>query len=183
MSPLARLVADLLRHPAPRRIVLLVALGYAGLYLWLTGDLGGGGMGGLYTSFPNWDKALETRGAFQFEPVGVIILGALVWTFSPLNTGLALALGGLVGLNVAAGWRAWRAPRTCRRPGARVGLVAALPALLAGGACCAPVLLIWLGLPIAGAVAGIAPLLIPASALLLLVGLWGLARSLTRTVV
>lgn len=64
-------------------------------------------------------------------------------------------------------------------PGAQVGLPALL-ALLAGGACCAPLLLIWLGLPIAGAVAGIAPVLIPASALLLVAGLWGLARSLDK---
>lgn len=65
-------------------------------------------------------------------------------------------------------------------PGSNLGLLAVLPGLLAGGACCAPLLVIWLGLPVAGAVAGVAPLLVPAALLLLLVGLWLGLRQLAR---
>ncbi|WP_416137770.1 hypothetical protein ACM26W_14970 [Halomonas sp. HK25] len=181
MSALAQLLVTLLRAPRQVTLMLLTALAYAGLYLWLTGDLAGGGQGGIDARFPAWQRLFEARSAFQFEPVGLITLGALVWTFSPLNLLLALLLGLLVGLNLIAGWRLWRAPRACglKRSGSSgTGLLAAIPALLAGGACCAPLVLIWLGLPIAGAVASLSPLLIPLAVLLLLVGLWGMARRL-----
>lgn len=170
---------DLLRRPALRYAALLIALTYALLYLWLSGDIAGGGTGGIDARFPAWARLFEARAAFRFEPVGLITLGPLVWTFSPLNTLLAVFMGGLVGLNAAAGWRVWHAPRQCRLREGRSGMLttlAALPALLAGGACCAPLLLIWLGLPIAGTVAGVAPWLIPLSVVLLLAGLIGLAR-------
>ncbi|MFC3282695.1 hypothetical protein [Litchfieldella rifensis] len=178
MRALRELLVAILRRADTRYAALLVALGYTGLYLWLSGDIAGGGGGGLHASFPAWNHALETRAAFQFEPVGLITLGAIVWTFSPINTLLAVVIGALAGLNVGAGWLVWRAPRACRSPVANTGLLAALPALLVGGACCAPLVLIWLGLPIAGAVVSITPVLVPASLLLLLVGLWALARSL-----
>jgi hypothetical protein len=179
MSALAKLLVKLLRSPRQVSLLLLTALAYAGLYLWLTGDLAGGGQGGVDALFPAWQRLFETRGPFQFEPVGLITLGSLVWTFSPLNLLLALLLGLLVALNLVAGWRLSRAPRACGlKPSgsAGTGLLAAIPALLAGGACCAPLVLIWLGLPIAGAVASLAPLLIPLAVLLLLAGLWGMAR-------
>lgn len=181
MTAMAGLMGLLLRSPSQLSLLLLTALAYAGLYLWLTGDLAGGGLGGVDAHFPAWQRLFEARSPFQFEPVGLITLGALVWTFSPLNLLLALLLGLLVGLNLMAGWRLWRAPRVCglKRSGSSgTGLLAAIPALLAGGACCAPLVLIWLGLPIAGAVASLSPLLIPLALLLLIAGLWGMARRL-----
>lgn len=177
MKAMLTLSASLLEHPGSRAVIGVVAMGYALLYLWLSGDIAGGGSG-VHASFPAWERVFEWRAPFQFEPVGLIALEPLMWTFSPINTLLALIMGILVGLNVTAGWLAWRAPRTCRVRSAGVGLFAAVPALLAGGACCAPLVLIWLGLPIAGGVASIAPLLIPVAIALLLAGLWGLARSL-----
>ncbi|GGX86524.1 hypothetical protein GCM10007160_12310 [Litchfieldella qijiaojingensis] len=177
MKAMLALSATLLEHPGTRAVIGVVAIGYALLYLWLSGDIAGGGSG-VHASFPAWERVFEWRAPFQFEPIGLIALGPLVWTFSPINAFLALIMGTLVGLNLAAGWLAWRAPRVCRTRGASAGFFAAIPALLAGGACCAPLVLIWLGLPIAGAVAGIAPVLIPAAIVLLLVGLWGLSRSL-----
>ncbi|EPC01141.1 hypothetical protein L861_11240 [Litchfieldella anticariensis FP35 = DSM 16096] len=176
MKAMLALSAILLGRPGSRAVIGLVAVGYALLYLWLTGDIAGGGSG-AHVSFPAWERVFEWRAPFQFEPVGLLALGPLMWTFSPVNAFLALAVGALVGLNVTAGWLAWRMPQTCRVRSAGVGLFAAVPALLAGGACCAPLVLIWLGLPIAGAVASIAPLLIPVAIALLLAGLWGLARS------
>ncbi|MCA1770767.1 MAG: hypothetical protein LC652_12770, partial [Halomonas sp.] len=96
MSALARLMGLLLHSPRHLTLLLLIALAYAGLYLWLTGDLAGGGQSGVDVHFPAWQRLFETRGPFQFEPVGLITLGALVWTFSPLNLMLALILGLLV---------------------------------------------------------------------------------------
>lgn len=157
-----------------------IALGYTLLYLWLSGDLAGGGQGGVWAIFPAWARILEARAPFRFEPVGLIELGPLVWTFSPLNLLLALLLGLLVGLNGVAAWRLWRAPRTCGLRGSGLGLLGSLPALLAGGACCAPLLLVWLGLPLAGALAGLSSWLLPLALLLLSLGLWVMTRRLPR---
>lgn len=178
MRPLKHLLVALPRYPSHLVVLLMSALAYTGLYLWLTGDLAGGGLGGFDAVFPAWQRVFEARSTFQFEPVGLITLGPLVWTFSPLNFLLALAMGMLVGLNLVAGWRLWRAPKTCELRSASTGLLAAIPALLAGGACCAPLVLIWLGLPIAGAVVSLAPVLIPVAILLLVAGLAGMARQL-----
>lgn len=169
----------LLDSPRRRLALGLIAFGYALFYLWLGGDIAGGGAG-WQASFPAWSRLLEPRGPFQFEPVGLLMLGPLVWTFSPLNTLLALVMGGLLGLNLLAGWRLWHLPRRCSLGGSGVGLLAALPGLLAGGACCAPLLLVWLGLPVAGAVAGLAPLLLPLALLLMSVGLWVGLRQLAE---
>lgn len=179
LRSLGRLLGDLLRPPGPRYVALLVAVIYASLTLWLSGDIAGGGTGGIDARFPAWARLFEARAAFRFEPVGLITLGPLVWTFSPLNTLLALLLGSLVGLNAVGAWRVWRGPGRCALRRTRTGLMPALaplPALLAGGACCAPLVVIWLGLPIAGALAGIAPWLVPLGLTLLLAGLVGLAR-------
>ncbi|MFY0992080.1 hypothetical protein [Halomonas sp. C05BenzN] len=178
MRPLARLILRMLSRPATFVAVSGLMAAYMLLYLWLTGDIAGGGSGGWQADFPAWPRAFQTRGPFQFEPVGLIGLGALVWTFSPLNTLIAAGLGFLVGSSVVAGWWLWRTPRQCGLGGTGTGLLGAVPALLAGGACCAPLVLIWLGLPIAGTLASLAPMLIPVAALLLLGGLWGMARRL-----
>ncbi|MCO6440869.1 MAG: hypothetical protein J5I81_07245, partial [Nitrococcus mobilis] len=61
------------------------------------------------------------------------------------------------------------------RPAA--GLLAALPGLLAGSACCGPVLFIVLGLPISASVVGLFGMLVPvAAALLVLALLFNLRR-------
>lgn len=156
-----------------------MALAYALAFLWLTGDLAGGGSG-LEAGFPAWERLFERRGFLRFEPVGWIVVGGWVWTFSPLNTLLALGLGILLGLNLLAAWWVWRSPRACGLGEASTSLLASIPALLLGGACCAPLVLIWLGLPLAGAVAGVMPILLPLAVVAMLVGLWRLARRLDR---
>ncbi|MBF8221488.1 hypothetical protein [Halomonas sp. 328] len=168
----------LMARPAALLALAIMAMSYALAYLWLTGDLAGGGWGGWEASFPAWERLFERRGFLQFEPVGRIMLGSLVWTFSPLNTLVALAMGGLLGLNLLAAWWVWRSPRVCGVGGSAGGILAAIPALLVGGACCAPLVLIWLGLPIAGAVVGLTPLLIPLALVLMLAGLWVMSRRL-----
>lgn len=180
MKPLARVILRMLSRPTSASAAGTVMAVYALLYLWLTGDVADGGAGGWQAAFPAWERVFQARGPFQFEPVGLITLGALVWTFSPLNTLLAAVMGLLVGLNVVAGWWLWRTPRQCGLGGSSTGLLAAVPALLAGGACCAPIVLIWLGLPIAGVLAGLTPLLVPVALLLLVAGLWLSLRRLVR---
>ncbi|WP_442488272.1 hypothetical protein [Halomonas litopenaei] len=174
---MARLTKALVAAPGRVAAMAGVALGYALLFLWLSGDIDGGGSG-WQLAFPAWERALETRGAWRFEPVGLIELGPWVWTFSPINTLIALALGLLLGANLVGLWLRRRVGTLCpiRRPGGG-GLAAlpALPALLAGGACCAPLLAIWIGLPIAGGLAVLSPWLVPLSFAGLALALWRLA--------
>ncbi|MDI5934586.1 hypothetical protein [Halomonas kalidii] len=172
MKPLARVILRMLSRPATLVAVSGIMAAFTLLYLWLTGDIAEGGTGDWQAAFPAWARAFEARGPFQFEPVGLIGLGPLVWTFSPFNTLIAATMGLLVGLNVVAGWWLWRTPRQCGLGGTSTGLLGAIPALLAGGACCAPMVLIWLGLPIAGGLASLTPLLVPVALLLLVAGLW-----------
>ena len=133
MKPLARVILRMLSRPATVMAVGGIMAVYALLYLWLTGDIAGDGTGGWQAAFPAWARAFQTRGPFQFEPVGLITLGALVWTFSPLNVLIAATMGLLVGLNGVAGWWLWRTPRQCGLGGTGTGLLGAIPALLAGG--------------------------------------------------
>lgn len=70
-----------------------------------------------------------------------------------------------------------RTPPACAVPGARTGLLASVPALLAGGACCAPALLLLVGIPGLGALAGLFAWLIPLSLALLLASRWWQRRS------
>ncbi len=175
MTALARLLAALFSRPATLVMMAATTLGYALLILWLSGDIAGGGRGGVRLSITAWHRMVESRGPLRFEPVGLLELGPWVWTLSPLDTLIALGLGLLLGGNLAGLWLARRAPAACPRRAPASGGLAALPALLAGGACCAPLLVVWLGLPIAGGLAVLAPWLIPLAYLALLLGLVRLA--------
>ncbi|MDR5865534.1 hypothetical protein [Halomonas koreensis] len=174
MNAVARLLGALLSRPASLALILGVGLGYGLLYLWLVGDIAGGGSG-FRLAFPAWERAFELRGAWRFEPVGILELGPWIWTFSPLNTLIALGLGTLLGLDLAAARRLRRVARQCPVTAPTGGLLAGLSALLAGGACCAPLLAIWLGLPLAGGLAVLAPWLVPLAYAALALGLWRLA--------
>ncbi|MBB3232359.1 hypothetical protein [Halomonas stenophila] len=175
MTALARLLAALFSRPATLAMMAATALGYALLFLWLSGDIAGGGRGDVRLSITAWHRMFESRGPLRFEPVGLVELGPWVWTLSPLDTLIALGLGLLLGGNLAGLWLSRRAPAACPRRAPASGGLAALPALLAGGACCAPLLVVWLGLPIAGGLAVLAPWLIPLAYLALLLGLVRLA--------
>lgn len=181
MTALAALRDALVGRPRNAVLVGGCGLAYAALYLWMIGDLGPGGGGGLAAHFPAWDRVWQARGPFHFEPVGMIEVGPWVWTFSPLNTLLGLGIGLLLGGNLVLGWRVRRAAIHCAWHPPGGSLLAALPALLAGGACCAPMVLIWLGLPLAGVLSPLLPWLLPLAVLLLLASLATLARRLAAS--
>ncbi|PSQ58400.1 MAG: hypothetical protein BRD23_07130 [Halobacteriales archaeon SW_9_67_25] len=76
---------------------------------------------------------------------------------------------GLVGLNLALTYLVWRQPKACGIGGKSGGLLASVPALLSGTACCGPVVLIVLGVQASGVLLRGFQFLLPA-AMLLLVG-------------
>ncbi|WP_156777052.1 hypothetical protein [Nitrococcus mobilis] len=117
-----------------------------------------------------WELMFQPRGPFHFEPIALLQLPFLTWTFAPLNAATGAVLAALVGLNISLAWLAVSRPRACRaRPAA--GILAALPGLLAGSACCGPVLFIVLGLPISASVIGLFGMLVPAAVVLLVLAL------------
>jgi hypothetical protein len=154
-----------------------VACCYALFYLYAIGDLDLGPAGWDWSSLPwQWQRLLAQRSPWHFEALAILELGYLVLLLSPLNLILAALLGLLLASNLH-GALALRERRTCHR-GADVAWSAGLwPALLAGGACCAPSLLLLLGIPGLGAFIGLFAWLLPLSlALLLGSRLWQLRR-------
>jgi hypothetical protein len=67
-----------------------------------------------------------------------------------LNTILGLGLSALVGLNLALTVLAWTQPNACGLGESSTAVLATIPALLSGTACCGPVVLIVLGIQASG---------------------------------
>lgn len=151
----------------------LVAFAYAVFYLAVVGDLGwvSGWQWQWMTVSSPWDRLFDMRSRFLFEAVAMVEAGPLVWLFSPLNIAVASVLGLLLALNVNLALLQRHNP-VCRVDGGgRSWLASAVPALLSGGACCAPGLLLLLGLPGLGAFAALFQWLLPLSVVVLL-GNW-----------
>lgn len=159
---------------ASRRIALAIGLVYLLGYLYVLGDLAFGGPGGWTVLVADeWSiRWLQMRSLFQFEGVALVRADAVTLIVSPLNLLIAIALSGLVSTNVHGAIELHRAPPACAVPGARTGLLASAPAMIAGGACCAPTLLLLIGIPGLGAVAGLFAWMIPLSLALLIASRW-----------
>lgn len=137
------------------------------LYLYAIGDLdlGASGWGALVLDW-QWERLLARRGPWQFEAVAMFELGSLVLLVSPLNLLIAGLLAVLMALNLH-GALALQAQAKCSRKQQVVASAGGWPALLAGGACCAPSLLLVLGIPGLGAFVGLFAWLLPLSLMLL----------------
>jgi hypothetical protein len=159
---------------------------YAVMYLYAIDDLSLADRSSwsmVFGTVPLW-QAMEARAAFHFEAIGLLQAGPVTWLVSPFNLTIGLLLGGLLGANVH-GVLALRerSPVCTPSAGGRAGVLGgAIPALLAGGACCAPTLLL-LGVPGLAAFAGFMPWLLPLSAFLLAsTRLWLLRQGAPRLV-
>jgi hypothetical protein len=162
-----------------RAAALAVGLAYLVGYLFVIGDLSLARVSAWGVQLaPNWaELLLRPRGLFQFEPVAMAQAGRLLWLMSPLNLALAVGMAGLVAVNVHGIVEIRRMPAQCRPAGSSTGVFASIPALIAGGACCAPALIILLGLPGLGALAGFFGWLIPLSIVLLVASRWWQLRA------
>lgn len=162
---------------AQRRFLLaaLIALaGYIVLYLAAMQYLVIAPAGSLLSVewMPDWRSlAFRQRGPFLFEPIGVLHLAPLAIFLSVPNLAIALALGLLLGANVAASYYGFRelGMRGLRGVHALIGTI---PALISGAACCVPTLILVVGLQLTATVATVWGWLVPVSALLLVISLW-----------
>ena len=105
-------------------------------------------------------RAVRPVGPFQWEPVGLLVVGPFELLLSPLNLLLGGFLAGLVGLNFAVSLVAWRGPRACKI-GAGAGAAAGLPGLLSGVVCCGPTILLVVGLQASAGVLTVFQWLLP----------------------
>jgi len=163
-----RVLAVAGRRRRPRAVFALATLGYLVAFAYALGDLRFGGTDlGLTVVDAPLARAFEPGpGSFTFEGVAVVEFGAGALLFSPLNLLLGLGLAGLVGANLALSYLAIAQPRSCGI-GAGTGVLAAVPALLGGSACCAPVLLVVLGIQAGGVLASAIGWLLPVGVALL----------------
>ena len=154
LAPLERTAAAIrlaFSRPGSVAVFAVATAGYLVGYLYATGDLATTGAGWSVTTVPEpLTRTFEPGpGPFRYEPIALVDLGTFRLLFSPLNAGLAVALATLVGVNLALSYLAVRQPASCGI-GAGSGVFAAVPALLSGSACCAPVLLLVLGIQASG---------------------------------
>jgi len=159
-----------LRRRGPRAVLLGVTGAYLLVFLWVLGDLTVSAEAGLSVFVADRPLARALRpapGAFLFQPVALLELGVVFWEFSPLNTLLGLVLAALVGLNLAVSYLAVTQPRSCGLS-AGAGVLASVPGLLAGSTCCAPVVLVVVGVQASGIVLTAFVWLLPVSIVLLL---------------
>ena len=154
----------MMRWPA-----VLAGVAYALVYLAGLGDITLDERAGwlFKTGALSLERMLSMRSPFVFEALAMVEAGWWIVLISPLNLLLALVLGVLLALNVHGVVALWQAPTSCTlsTAGSATG---ALPALLAGSACCAPSLLLLLGVPALGMFAAFFGYLIPLSLLGLL---------------
>jgi hypothetical protein len=135
--------------------ITALAVLYALLYLYAIGDLDFGRSGWSWQALDwQWCRLLARRSAWHFEAVAMLELGYLVLLLSPANLTLAGLLAVLLALNLH-GALALRAQARCSLRQSAASSVGLWPALLAGGACCAPSLLLLLAIPGLGVFVGL----------------------------
>lgn len=152
------------------------ALAYLILYLIATRSLvSGGGELGLIVAQDPLSLLFRRTGFMSFEPIALLDLGIARLLVAPIELLVAGGIAFLVGLNLALSYLAWRQPAACGiSPG--VGMFAAVPALLSGSACCAPIFLLVLGIQASGLLVAAVDVLIPLSVLLLVGSLLLISR-------
>ncbi|WP_245545303.1 hypothetical protein [Halomicrobium katesii] len=152
---------------------------YLLVYLWALGHLAPG-LGGYSVSVVDAPLANLLRsalGPFSFTPIATVQIGPATYLFS-LNSILGLGLAALVGLNLGLTYLAWIQPKACGLGRSSTGVVASIPAVLSGTACCGPVVLIVFGVQATGTLLTTFQFLLPLSALLLVGSLVLVSRQL-----
>lgn len=168
MGAAAKLRA-ILALPTYHRFAVGSGMVYLVLYLVALQDISLGGRGFRFLS-ADLGRMFERTGAFTFEPIAQLTLPGVTILLSPVNILIGIGVAGLVGLNLAVTLLAFHRPAACSF-NRSTGVLASVPALLAGSACCAPAIVLLLGLQLSAAMVTVFQVLIPASGILLLITL------------
>lgn len=162
-------------------VAAVTGLGYLLGYLWTTDLLtlrSGTGFGWLLVDRP-LARALQRRGPLSFEPIALVEFGYGTLLLSPIDAAVGAGLALLVGLNLSLAYLAAVQPAACGI-GAGAGVAASVPALLSGTVCCAPALVLVLGIQASGALLTMLPWLLPIGVALLLASLVYVAGKIDR---
>lgn len=123
----------------------------------------------------------QSLGTFTYEPVALLRLGIVTYQFS-LNTVIGVVIAVLVGINVGVSYFAWRQPAACGIGSQSAGLLAGVPALLSGAACCGPIVALVFGIQVTSGLLVVFEWLLPISVTLLLGALVLVGRQVDPTV-
>jgi hypothetical protein len=163
-------IATALGRRDSRAVFGLVMLVYTLGYLGAVQELRPGGFGyDVRVAGDPLSKLFQpSTSAVNFEPIVLVQTEFFTYLFS-LNTLIGVGLGVLVGLNLAITYLAWRQPAACGLGTSSAGLLAGVPAILSGSACCGPILVIVLGVQATGIFApAVFAFLLPAAVVLLI---------------
>ncbi|MFB6293370.1 MAG: hypothetical protein ABEH60_03825 [Halonotius sp.] len=168
-----------LRRRDGQAVFAVVTVVYLLVYLWGIGHLAAG-LGGFSVTVVDdpFATLLQSEGAFSFRPIARVALGPFTYLAS-LNTLLGGGVAALVGLNLSLSYLAWRQPAACGIGQSSSGLLAGIPALLSGTACCGPVVLIAVGIQASSALLTAFQFLLPATVLMLIGSLLLVGRQVT----
>lgn len=164
-------------------VIGITGILYIIVYLYAIGDLSyqpGVEQQLIFVDHPLHRMFEPGPGRFSYEPVALIDAWVIRYLFSPLNLLLGLLLSVLVGINLGLSYLAVIQPKACGI-GTGSGLLASIPALLAGSACCAPVILVVFGITASGTVLSLISWLLPIGLMLLIVSLIYMASQINPT--
>lgn len=150
-------------------VLVVTSVGYLLAYLYALGHLAPG-LGGwdVFVVADPLSKFFEPAlGPLSYRPVARVRFGPLTYLFS-FNTVIGLGVAVLVGLNMALTTLVWRQPASCGVGERSTPLVASVPALLSGSACCGPVVFLAFGIQASSTLLTLFEFLLPLSVLLLL---------------
>jgi hypothetical protein len=179
------LVTGLLRRPRTLLLFLAVTVAYLTAFLVVMQDFTfdfSVGFSSLFVAEPLSRMFEPGPGQYQYEAIAVLDLWIGTWVFSPINTAIGLFISVLVGLNLTLSYLAVTQPRSCGIE-TGTGVLAAVPALLAGSACCGPVIFLVVGIQASGILLTAFQWLLPAAALVLLGSLGFVASRVDPTAV
>lgn len=159
------------RRRDARVAFLIGTIGYLLVYLVTVGDLAyAGSSSGEVTvrTVDDLSRAFASTGFFRFGAVAIVSVAGFTYLLSPLNTVVALLLAVLVGANLSLTYLGLVQPRACGLE-ASTGVLAGVPALLSGAACCGPTILLVIGVQASATVIAGFQVLVPL-AIVMLVG-------------
>jgi len=156
------------RRRDSRLVFVAATLSYLLVYLVTVGDLAVGAGGVSVRVIDDLSRAFASAGFFRFGAIAVVELGPVTYLFSPLNAVVAVTLSVLVGANVGLTYLGTIQPTACGLERS-TGVLAGIPALLSGAACCGPTILLVVGVQASATIITGFQFLVPL-ALVLLVG-------------
>lgn len=162
---------------ANQYIVFVCSIAYLTLYLIAIRDIQLTNATSGLQSAP-LQRAVEMSSFLGFRPVLELVISPVVVFISPINIIIGLVLSVLVGLNVLLMYTIYTRPKQCKISDT-VGVLASVPTLVSGTACCGPIIPVILGLQVTGAFVAFTTIALPLSIVSLLVTTVLLLRRIT----